>query len=213
MNFNRFFLMSSIVVTAFGVNALAATYEIDPDHSSVNFKIRHLVSKTAGKFDKFKGSFEYEKGKSESWSVNAEIETASINTNTKKRDDHLRSKDFFDVAKYPKITFKSTKVADARSSEAKLHGELTMHGVTKPVELDLEVGGEGKDPWGNERVGFTAKTKLNRKDFGIEYNKTLETGGVLLGDDVEVVLEIEGIKKAAPLATDTAHGAAHKAKK
>lgn len=206
-------VLAVFVGTCFSAPAFSATYEIDHDHSSITFKIRHLVSKTKGEFKKFKGTFQYEKGKSETWSVNADIDASSIDTNSKKRDDHLRSKDFFDVAKYPKITFKSTKIMDASSTEAKVEGELTMHGVTKPVELELEIGGEGKDPWGNERVGFTAKTKVNRKDFNIVYNKTLETGGVLIGDDVEITLEVEGLKKSTGLASTTASKKDKKAKK
>lgn len=175
--------------------AVAADFDIDPAHSSVTFKIRHLVSKTAGHFEKFTGTLSYEPGKPETWQANAVIDTASINTNNKKRDDHLKGPDFFDVKKFPKMTFKSTKVSDVDDNEAKLHGDLTLHGVTKPVVLDIEFTGAGTDPWGTQKIGFTGKTKVNRKDFGIEWNKTLDAGGLMLGEEVEIVLEIEADQK------------------
>lgn len=191
----RNFAISTLVTLAFTGAAAAAEYVIDPAHSSVTFKIRHLVSKTAGQFDKFSGNLSYEPGKPQTWAANAEIDAASINTNNKKRDDHLKSADFFDVKKYPKIAFQSKKVTDVDDNEAKLHGDLTMHGVTKPVVLDIEFTGAGTDPWGTQKIGFTGKTKVNRKDFGIEWNKTLDAGGLMLGDDVEIVLEVEADQK------------------
>jgi polyisoprenoid-binding protein YceI len=175
--------------------ALAGEYDIDPAHSSVGFKIRHLVTKTAGKFDKFKGTIMYEKGKPETWTVMADIDPASIDTNEPKRDKHLKSPDFFDVAKFPAMTFKSTKVKDVSGNKMKVEGDLTIHGVTKQVELDVEMTGEGKDPWGNEAAGFTGTTKVNRKDFGLTWNKALEAGGFLVGDEVEIALEVEAHAK------------------
>ena len=111
-----------------------------------------------------------------------------------KRDDHLKSPDFFDVAKYPKLTFKTNKIDKVSDSAFKAHGDLTIHGVTKPVTLDVTYGGAAKDPWGKERVAFEAKTLINRKDFGLTWSKTLETGGLVVGDDVQITLEIEGVK-------------------
>ncbi|MBI3555954.1 MAG: polyisoprenoid-binding protein, partial [Deltaproteobacteria bacterium] len=157
----------ALAATLLPIAALATEYEIDPGHSSVNFKVRHLVSKTAGKFDKFSGKINHEPGKPDTWKVEAHIDAMSINTNEPKRDKHLRSVDFFDTDKNKEIVFKSTGVKDANDKTAKLEGNLTIHGVTKPVVLDLEMGGEGTDPWGNHSIGFTAMTKLNRKDFGL----------------------------------------------
>ena len=178
-----------------GPSAWAATYAIDPDHSAVTFKIRHLFSKTAGAFNQFEGSFDYEPGKPETWKAQAVIQAASIDTKVQKRDNHLRSKAFFEVEKYPTLIFNSTGVTDATDQNAKLHGSLTIHGVTKPVVLDLTIHGVGKDPWGNTRAGFTATTQINRKDFGITWNEVAEGGGLLLGDEVEITLEVEGLLK------------------
>ena len=175
--------------------AAATTYTIDPDHSVVSFKIRHLISKVAESFNTFEGSFDYVPGQPAQWRADATIQAASIDTRVEKRDNHLRSADFFEVETYPAITFKSTGVTEATEQSATLHGLLTMHGVEKPVDLDLTIHGEGKDPWGNMRSGFTATTRINRKKFGIVWNKALETGDLLLGDDVDITLEIEGIMK------------------
>src|SRR3989338_4022307 len=156
----------------------AAVYKVDVDHTTVSFKVRHLFSKTQGLFNKFEGTIEYEPGKPETWKTSGMIDATSINTNVAERDKHLKSADFFDVEKYPVITFKSTAVTNATETNAKLEGFLTIHGVEQPVVLDLEIHGVGKDPWGNTRAGFTATTKINRKDFGLNQSPTLETGGV-----------------------------------
>ena len=171
----------------------AATYTIDKDYSTVGFSIRHLFSKVGGSFNDFAGTFTYVPGQPEQWTAEATIQAASIDTNQAKRDAHLRSPDFFDVEPHPVITFKSAKVTDATPTSAKLHGELTMHGVTKPVVLDVVIHGEGKDPWGNVRAGFTGTTQVNRKDFGLTWNQTLETGQLLVGEEVDITLEMEGI--------------------
>ena len=175
--------------------AWATTYAIDPEHTTVGFKIRHLFSNVTGAFDEFEGAIVYVPGRPEQWSANATIQTASINTKVKERDKHLRSKDFFDVEHYPTLTFKSIEVTDASATGGKLHGLLTIHGVAKPVVFDLQIHGEGKDPWGNARAGFTATTRINRKDFGLTWNQAVETGGFLVGDDVDITLEVEGIVK------------------
>ena len=175
--------------------AESATYTIDRDHTTVGFKIRHLFSNVRGTFDEFEGALEYEPGKPEQWKVTATVQAASINTNVEARDKHLRSSDFFDVEKFSTLTFKSTKVEEATKEGGKLHGLLAIHGVEKPVVLDLKINGVGKDPWGNVRAGFSATAKINRKDFGITWNEALETGGVLLGEEVEINLEVEGILK------------------
>ena len=189
-------LLAGIVIAAGllgSAPAWAATYKIDKDHTTVGFKIRHLFSKVQGRFDQFEGTVDYEPGKPETWKAEAAIQVASINTNVEKRDNHLRSKDFFDVEKYPTMTFKSTGVKDATPEGAKLEGVLSLHGVEKPVVLNLEVHGVGKDPWGNVRAGFTAITKINRKDFGLTWNEIVEGGQVLVGEEVEITLEVEAI--------------------
>jgi polyisoprenoid-binding protein YceI len=173
----------------------AATYVIDKRHSSVSFKIRHLFSNVEGTFNEFEGSFTYLPGQPDQWKTDATIQAASIDTRVEERDKHLRSKDFLDVAQYPTITFQSTGVTDATETGGTLHGVLTLHGVQQPVALQLTIHGEGHDPWGNVRLGATATTKINRKDFGVVWNKALETGQFLLGDDLDIILEIEGIKK------------------
>jgi polyisoprenoid-binding protein YceI len=187
---------AALIILAMSSMAFADHYEIDPDHSQVNFKIRHLVTKVQGKFQKFQGNFDYNPKDSKANKAVVAIQTASINTGVTKRDEHLRSPDFFDAKKFPEIKFESTS-ADLSSSTGKISGNLTMHGVTKPVTFDVEVGGQAKDPWGNQRAGFTATTKVNRKDFGLNWNKTLESGGLLVGDDVEIEMNVEGIAKQA----------------
>ena len=171
----------------------AATYTIDPDHTTVTFRIRHLVSYVRGTFNEFEGTIDYDPDQIESWKTQATIQAASIDTRVEQRDKHLRSGDFFDAAQFPIMTFSSTKVTDIQGSTAKLHGLLTIHGVQKPVVLDLDIHGVAKDPWGNVRSGFTATTTVNRKDFGLTWNQVLETGQVLVGEEVEITLEVEGI--------------------
>jgi polyisoprenoid-binding protein YceI len=173
----------------------AATYAVDNDHSSVGFRIRHLFSNVTGSFDNFEGQITYVPGQPEQWTVNATVKADSISTRVAARDKHLRSADFFDVEKYPTLSFKSTEVTDVSGDTAKLHGLLSIHGVEKPVVFDLTVHGEGKDPWGNVRSGFTATTRINRKEFGLNWNQALETGGVLVGDEVDLILEVEGLAK------------------
>ncbi len=173
----------------------AAVYEIDAAHSSVNFKIKHLLSNTRGSFGEYEGTFDYEPEKPESWKAEAAVKTASIDTKVADRDKHLRGPDFFDVEKYPVMTFKSTKVEAVTENTSKLEGILSLHGVEKTIVLDLEVLGIVKDPWGNIRSAFTASGKINRKDFGMEYNKVLDAGGFLLGEEVEISIEIEAIEK------------------
>lgn len=187
-------VVSALVVPS---SAWATTYTIDNDHTTVGFKIRHLFSKVTGAFDQFEGTFVYVPDQPEQWTVNATIQTASLNTKVEPRDKHLRSEDFFAVEQYPMITFKSTQVTEVTPTSAKLHGQLTIHGVEKPVVLDLAIHGEGKDPWGNLRSGFTATTTINRKDFGIMWNTVAEAGQLLVGDEVEVILEVEGVAQAS----------------
>lgn len=185
-----------ISLLCFTQTVQAAVYEIDQSHSSVSFKIKHLFSNVKGQFNDFEGTIDYDAANPEASKAEATIQAASIDTNHEKRDEHLRNPDFFDVEKYPRLTFKSTRVEKISDTKAKVEGLLSIHGVEKPVVLDVEFLGTGRDPWGNAKAGFTATTKINRKDFGIVWNQALETGGVLLGDEVEITLEIEANQKA-----------------
>lgn len=189
-------LVLAVLISVAPAASRAEVYDIDSSHSEVGFRIKHLVGRVPGRFTKFSGTIDYTPGKPASWKVDATIDPASINTDNEKRDGHLKSPDFFDVAKFPAMSFKSTKVTDIKGDTAKLHGLLTMHGVTKPVVLDLEIGGTAKDPWGNLKAGFSAKGKVKRKDFDIVWNKTLDSGGFMLGEEVDVNLDIEAQVKA-----------------
>ncbi|HPF69089.1 MAG TPA: YceI family protein [Candidatus Krumholzibacteria bacterium] len=171
--------------------AAAADWQLDQAHSSVGFSIRHMtVSKVKGSFNAFEGTVTGDPAVPTSLAVEVVIQVASIDTGNRDRDDHLLNPDFFDAATYPTITFRSTGVT-MDGSEGKLKGELTMHGVTKPVELDLEYAGVMDDPWGYRRAGFSASGTIDRQDFGLTYNKALETGGLVLGNDVAVAIEVE----------------------
>jgi len=183
-------LLSSWLVVP---SAWATTYRIDQDHTTVSFKIRHLFAYVRGTFNQFEGTFAYVSDHPEQWKAAATIQAASIDTRVEKRDHHLRSKDFFDVEQFPTITFTSTEVTDATATGAKLNGLLTIHGAQKPVILDLVIHGVGKDPWGNVRAGFTATTMMNRKDFGLIWNQVLESGQLLVGEEVEITLDVEGV--------------------
>ncbi len=185
-------------VTALSVPslALAAIWNIDAEHSSIGFKVRHLmVANVKGLFEKYQGTVEIDEKDITKSKVSVTIETASINTNVTKRDEHLRSADFFDVVKYSTMTFVSKKVVKADEGKLKVTGNLTLHGITREVVLDVEGPlKEIKDPWGNLRSGATATARINRKDFGLNWNKALETGGVVVGDEVTINLEVELIK-------------------
>lgn len=189
--------LSTIIALTLPALALAATWTIDPEHSHVGFKVRHLmVSNVKGHFEKFSGTVDIDDKDITRSKVEVSIDTSSINTNVQKRDDHLRSADFFDAATYPAMTFVSKKVTKAGKGRLKVTGDLTLHGVTRQVVLDVEgPSKESKDPWGNIRKGATATTKINRKDFGLNWNKALETGGVVVGDEITITLEVEMIRK------------------
>ena len=184
-----------LAVAASGMPARAAdTYNIDPNHSNMGFTIRHFFSKVPGHFTKFEGTIAYDAADVTKSTVNVSIDSASIDTTVPDRDKHLRSADFFDVEKFPKITFASTKVTSVAANKLQVEGTLTMKGIAKPVTLDVDVLGMGPDAWGGYRSGFEARTKVNRMDFGVSWNKALEGGGTLLGEDVEIVLNIEAVK-------------------
>ena len=188
--------IAAIAALSLPVLASAATWNIDPDHSNVGFKVRHLmVSNVKGNFEKHSGVLDLNEKDITRSKVSVTIDTASVNTSVAKRDEHLRSADFFDVAKYPTMTFTSRKVAKAGNGKLKVTGDLTLHGITRQVVLNVEgPAKESKDPWGNLRTGVNASAKINRKDFGLVYNAALETGGVAVGEEVDISLEIEMIK-------------------
>jgi polyisoprenoid-binding protein YceI len=171
----------------------SATYVIDPSHSTAGFKVRHLmVANVRGEFSGVSGTVVFDAENPANSKVEAAIDATTIQTRDSQRDQHLKSADFLDVEKFPRITFVSKKVAPAGEGEWKVTGDLTIHGVTKEVVLDVEgPTPEVKDPWGNIKMGATATTKVNRKDFGLVWNVALETGGVLVGDEVAIQLEVE----------------------
>ncbi len=197
-------ITAAITLFAFcGQKVSAARFAIDPSHSSVEFKVRHLmINKVSGKFDRFTGEFNYDEKNPATWTSLATIDAASVNTGSNDRDNHLRNADFFEVAKFPSISFKSTGISDVKGNVAKLNGILNLHGVEKPVTLDLEIGGTIQDPWGNTRAGFSATGKINRKDFGIIWNKALGNNGLVVGEEVEITIQVEGTqdKAGAPAA-------------
>ncbi|HTT69091.1 MAG TPA: YceI family protein [Gemmatimonadales bacterium] len=179
-------------------NTTKQQWAFDPAHSSVNFTVRHMVvSKVRGRFAKWDGTLTMDENDPSHGAVEVTIDVASIDTGVAQRDAHLRSSDFFDVERYPVLAFRSTRVEQAGpGGEAlKVAGDLTMHGVTRPVVLDVEYAGSAKDPWGGVRAGFSARGVLDRKDFGLTYNQLLETGGVVVGETVEIAIDAEVVKK------------------
>lgn len=167
----------------------AGTYNVDRSHSNVGFKVKHLmISNVTGNFDKFTGSIEYDEKTNKVTALSGKIIVDSINTENKKRDDHLKSVDFFDAKNYPNLTFKLDTIQDDKA-----YGVLTMRGVSKKVVLDFELNGTVTDPWGNKRVGLELSGKLNRKDYGLNWNKALEAGGIVVGEKVKLLIELEGI--------------------
>jgi len=186
-------LLLSTLLFAAPVLAAPQSYEIDPVHSRVEFTIRHMFSKVTGSFGAFKGTVVYDAAAPAASSTNVEIDASSIDTNNDHRDADLKGPDFFDVTKFPTLTFTSTKVAPGPEGKLKIEGKLTMHGVAQPVVLDAAFLGSGPGLDGVTRAGFEASTKVDRKDYGIVWNKTLDQGGTLLGDDVQINLEIEAV--------------------
>lgn len=190
----RTLAVAALLVTATSLFA-AEPFAVDKVHSEANFQIRHMMSKVSGKFDDFSGKINIDRAKPAASSVEFTIKTASINTGNADRDKDLRGANFFDVDKNPEITFKSSTIVPSKKKDVyDVTGDLTMHGVTKKITIPVESGGFGKDPWGNERTGFSVTTTLNRKDYGINWNKALDNGGVLLGDDVTININLEAVK-------------------
>lgn len=174
-------------------------WNIDLGHSNVQFSVRHLmVSKTRGTFNQFSGTVDYNEASPAASSVDVTLDISSIDTKDEKRDGHLKSPDFFDVATYPTMTFKSTRVEVIDDNHGKIYGNLTIRDVTKEVVLDTEFSGVAKSPWGSESAGFSASTKLNRKEYGLNWNVPLESGGWLVGEDVTIDIELEIVKQPEP---------------
>lgn len=193
-------IMHAVAVLALlALPALAAaeTWSIDADHSSVGFTVRHMmVSNVKGSFGTFSGTVEVDEKDSAGSKVSVTIDAASINTGVAKRDEHLRSADFFDTARYPTVTYVSKKVEKSGKDRLKVYGDLTLRGVTRPVVLDVEGPTAAyRDPWGKTRRGASATATINRRDFGLTWNKVIEAGGVLVGDEVKIILEMEFIRK------------------
>lgn len=172
------------------------TWEIDPAHSEATFSVKHMMFATVrGHFNVLSGHLHIDEEHPENSWVDAQVDAASVDTRDERRDGHLRSPDFFDVQNYPTLTFKSTKVEKAGDHEYRVLGDLTMHGVTKPVVFKAEYHGQGKNPYGLLVSGLSAKTKVNRKDWGLNWNAALESGGVLVSEDVNIEIDLEAISK------------------
>jgi polyisoprenoid-binding protein YceI len=172
---------------------VATTYKIDPAHSEVFFQVRHLVTKVRGRFSDFEGTITYDDAAPEQSSVNFSIKTSSIDTNVADRDTHLRSADFFSAEEHPTLTFRSKKITKKGGDNYDVVGDLTLRGTTKEITLPVTFLGNATDPWGGKRVGFEAETTVNRKDYGLNWNAALETGGFLVGDDVKITLSIQAV--------------------
>lgn len=185
----------ALALTALALPLAADTFNIDKSHSEAGFQIRHFVTNVRGKFDDFNGTINIDQKNPSASTVEFSIDAKSIDTGNADRDKHLRSDDFFAVDKYPQITFKSTSVKPSRTKNTyDVTGNLTMRGVTKQVTIPVTMLGFVKDPWGNQRAGFSLATTLNRQDYGIKWNKALDQGGYMLSDDVNVAIDIEAVK-------------------
>jgi polyisoprenoid-binding protein YceI len=181
-------------ISVAGARAETARYDVDPDHSTIGFSVDHMVvSKTRGQFTEYIGFIEMDPDAKTVKAIEATIKTPSITTNHQKRDTHLKSPDFFDVDKYPTMTYKMKSYRRTGEGYTAI-GDFTLHSVTKEITLVGNFNGVNKDPWGNTRAGFTAEGKINRKDFGINWNKALDNGGVIVGNEVLIKLDVECIK-------------------
>ncbi len=171
----------------------AGTWVLDPTHTTVEFEARHLmVAKVKGRFGEFEGALHIADDPTQS-STNVSIRAASVDTGTQQRDDHLRSSDFFDVDKYPQLTFACTGMEHDGGDDWKLHGDLTIHGVTRPVTLKTEYNGQAGDPWGGQRAFFSAETKIDREEWGLTWNAALEAGGWMVSKEIKLSIEIESV--------------------
>jgi polyisoprenoid-binding protein YceI len=176
------------------------SWKIDPAHSQIQFTARHMmIANVRGRFENFTGTVEFDEENPAHSTVDVQIEAASLNTKEPNRDTHLRSPDFFNAEQYPYLTFKSKRVEKLDAAHGRLIGDLTIRDVTREVVLDVEYAGQAKSPWGAVSAGFSAQTKINRKDWGLNWNVALETGGWLVGEEVTINIELEVIKQAAPV--------------
>jgi polyisoprenoid-binding protein YceI len=189
----RFLTLAAALLVAWPAVA-AETYSVDPAHANVAFQVRHFMSQVPGRFNTFEGKVHIDRDEPEASSVEFTIQAESIDTSNEKRDEHLRSPDFFDVANHPTITFTSTSMKKVGQDSYEVTGDFTMRGVTKSITLPVKVLGEMKDPWGNQRIGFEISTTVNRKDYGITYNKILDQGGLMLGEDVAVTVNLQAVQ-------------------
>ncbi|MBM6618932.1 YceI family protein [Bacillus suaedaesalsae] len=172
-----------------------SNWALDASHSSVDFSVRHMmIAQVKGSFNEFSASISADPQDLTTGSIQFNVELASVDTRSEDRDNHLRSADFFEVEKYPTMTFSSTNIEKVDEDEYKVTGDLSLHGVTRQETFTVTYEGTGKDPWGNEKVGFSAEGKLNRSDYGLTWNAALETGGVLVGDQIKVSLQIQAAK-------------------
>ncbi len=204
------FLTRAIFVTTLAAalslpaNAATSTWQIDPNHSAAQFAVRHLaISTVRGAFTKVSGTVQFDDKDISKSSVEVTIDAASVDTRVPDRDKDLRSDHFFEVEKYPTLTFKSTKVEQVEAGKLKVTGDLTIHGVSKQVVLDVEgPTAPVKDPWGNQRAAANATTKINRQDFGVKWNAKMDNGGWVVGDDVTITIDVEMVQKGAPKSGD-----------
>lgn len=174
------------------------SWQIDHSHSQISFSVRHMmISSTRGRFEKFSGTVDFNEQQPERSTVQVEIQAGSINTRDAQRDEHLKSADFFNVSEYPLITFQSTRIEKVNDSHGRIYGDLTMHGVTREVVLDTEFVGKARSPWGTTNAGFSARATLDRRDWKLTWNQALETGGILVGDQVKIEIELELIEQTA----------------
>jgi polyisoprenoid-binding protein YceI len=174
------------------------TWQIDPAHTDIGFEVKHLmISKVRGRFGTVTGTIHLDETDVTRSSVEAEIDTTTIDTREAQRDAHLRSADFFDVESFPKITFRSTRVERVDEDHATVVGDLTIRGTTREVKLSVEEEGKAKDPWGGDRIAFSATAKIDRRDFGLTWNQALEAGGVLVANEIKLILDVQAVKAPA----------------
>jgi polyisoprenoid-binding protein YceI len=197
-SFSRFTVTASLAaVLSLSSSAASSTWKVDPLHSAAQFSVRHMtISTVRGQFKNVTGTVTLDDSDVTKSNVDVTIDTTTVDTGEAKRDGHLKSPDFFDVAKYPTITFKSRKIEQAGAGKLKVTGDLTIHGVTKEVVLDVEgPTAPVKDPWGSQRAAVTATTKINRLEFGVKWNATMDNGGVVVGDEVPITIDVEMTKQ------------------
>jgi polyisoprenoid-binding protein YceI len=188
--------MSTAIQTPTVAAPTTQTFVVDADHSDVTFSVRHLVARARGRFEKFSGQIELDREQPERSSLVFEVDAASIDTRQTDRDAHLRSPEFFDVERYPVVRFTSQRITKLTPDKYRVEGALELRGILKPMALEVSYHGVARDPWGNERTGFTTEAVINRKEFGMVWNAALDNGGVILGDDVKLTIELEAIRKS-----------------